>query len=125
MIQPGGSDFAPGTLTLRIQNNGTNNITQLALSYNLYVRNDQARSSSFNFSYSSDNISYTNISALDYTSTVASDALGWVIVGTAPSRSTTVTGLNIAPGSLVYLRWSSADVGAAAQETNLVLMTLI
>jgi hypothetical protein len=33
MVQPGGSDFAPGKITLRIQNNGTTNITQLAISY--------------------------------------------------------------------------------------------
>ena len=98
MIQPGGSDFAPGTLTLRIQNNGTTNITQLDVSYDLFVRNDQARSNSFNFSYSSDNSAYTAVGALDYTSIVAADALGWVQVGTAPSRSTSITGLNIAPG---------------------------
>lgn len=111
MIQPGGSDFAPGTLTLRIQNNGTTNITDLALSYNLFVRNDQGRSNSFNFSYSIDDAAYTAVGALDYTSLVAADALGWVQVGTSPSRSTTITGLNIAPGSYIYLRWSSADIG--------------
>lgn len=113
MIQPGGSDWAPGTLTLRIQNNGTTNITQLAVSYNIYIRNDQARSNSFNFSHSSDNITYTLVGALDYISPAASDALGWVIVGTAPSRSTTITGLNITPGSYYYIRWSGADVAGS------------
>lgn len=110
MIQPAGSDWAPGTLTLRIQNNGTTNITDLAVSYNIYIRNDQNRSNSFNFSHSSDDITYTLVGALDYTSPAASDALGWVIVGTAPSRSTTITGLNITPGSYYYIRWSGADV---------------
>jgi hypothetical protein len=113
MIQPGGSDWAPGTLTLRIQNNGTTNITQLAVNYNIYVRNDQGRSNSFNFSYSSDDATYTPVAALDYTSTAALDALGWVIVGTAPSRTTTITGLSIAPGGYVYIRWSGADVGGS------------
>ena len=110
MIQPGGSDFAPGTLTLRIQNNGTDAITQLSISYNIYVRNDEGRSNSFNFSYSTNDVSYTNISALDYTSPAAADALGWVLVGSSPSRSTVITGLNIAPGAFLYLRWSGADV---------------
>ena len=113
MIQPGGSDWAPGTLTLRIQNNGTTNITQLAVSYNIYIRNDQGRSNSFNFSYSSDDVTYTPVGALDYTSTDVADGLGWVIVGTAPSRSTTITGLTITPGSYVYIRWSGADVGGS------------
>lgn len=97
MIQPGGSDWAPGTLTLRLRNNGTSDITQISVSYNLYIRNDQDRSNSFNFSYSTDNSTYTNVSALDYTSPAASDTNGWVLIGTAPSRSTTITGLNIAP----------------------------
>lgn len=114
MIQPGGSDFAPGTLTLRIVNNGTTNITQIVASYNLFVRNDQARSNSFNFSYSSDNSTYTSVSALDYTSTAAADASpAWVQVSTSPSRSTTITGLTIAPGGYFYIRWSSADVGGS------------
>ncbi len=71
IIQPGGGDFAPGTLTLRIQNNGTSNITSIDVDYNLYIRNDQARSNSFNFSYSINNSTYLPVSSLDYTSTAA------------------------------------------------------
>ncbi|WP_264520212.1 T9SS sorting signal type C domain-containing protein [Flavobacterium sp. N1994] len=113
MLQPGLSDFTPGTLTLKIQNNGTTNITDLAISYNLYVRNDQGRSNNFTFSYSPDNTTYTAVGALDYTSTTTADALGWVQVGTSPSRTTTITGLSITPGSFYYIRWSSNDVGGA------------
>lgn len=113
MIQPGGSDWAPGTLTLRIQNNGVSAITDLALSYNIYIRNDQSRSSSFNFSYSTDNSTYTPVAALDYTSIEAADGLGWVLVGTAPSRSTNITGLNVAPSQYIYLRWSGGDVSGS------------
>ncbi|MFZ4475317.1 MAG: hypothetical protein ACOYPR_09015, partial [Saprospiraceae bacterium] len=113
MFQPAGSDFNPGSLTLRIQNTGTTNITQLIVSYNLYVRNDQGRSSFFNFSYSADNIAYTPVAALNYTSIEVADALGWVLVGSAPSRSTTITGLNIAPNAFYYIRWSGGDVGGS------------
>lgn len=112
MVQPVGGEFTPGTITLRLINNGTAPITSLAVSYNLFVRNDQDRSSSFNFSYSVDDAVYTQMSALDYISPAALDAAGWVLVGgVAPSRSTNITGLNIAPGSSIYIRWSSADVG--------------
>lgn len=121
LIQPGGSDFAPGTLTLRIQNNGTTNLTQVDLSYNIYVRNDQGRSSSFNFSYSVDDVSYTAVGALDYTSTVTADALGLVIVGTAPSRTTSITGISLAPGEYLYIRWSSADVAGSGSRDELGL----
>lgn len=113
MIQPGAADFTPGTLTLRIQNNGTANITQLAVSYNIYIRNDQGWANSFNFSYSSDDVTYTPVAALDYTSPAAADGLGWVLVGTAPSRITTITGLAIAPGGFVYIRWFGDDVSGA------------
>lgn len=110
MIQPGGSDWAPGTLTLRIENTGTTNITQLDISYNLYVRNDQGRANSFNFSHSADHVTYTNVPALNFTSIEVADGLGWVLVGSAPSRTTTITGLSIAPGAFYYIRWSGADV---------------
>jgi hypothetical protein len=110
MIQPGGSDWAPGTLTLRIENTGTSNITELDVSYNIYNRNDQQRSNSFNFSHSADHITYTNVPALDFVSTAASDANGWVLIG---NRSTTITGLNVAPGAFYYIRWSGADVGGS------------
>ena len=113
MIQPGTSDFTPGTLTLKIQNNGTTAITDLAISYNIFIRNDQQKSNNFNFSYSSDDISYTAVSALDYTSIAVSDVLGWVQVGTSPSRSTAISGLSIAPGGFFYIKWSSNDVGGS------------
>ncbi len=122
LIQPGGSDFAPGTLTLRIQNQGSTTITSLSVSYNLYVRNDQGRSSSFNFSHSADNSTYTPVGALDYTSPVAADASpSWVLVSTAPSRSTTINGLNIAPNDYYYIRWSSADVAGSGTRDELGL----
>jgi hypothetical protein len=113
MIQPGGSDWTPGTLTLRIKNDGTTNITEFEVSYNLFVRNDGAYSNSFNFSYSTDNSSYTSVGALDYSSTAASGGSSWVQVGTSPSRSTTITSLNIAPGDYFYIRWSGDDVSGS------------
>lgn len=109
MIQQGGSDWEPGTLTLRLQNNGTTAITELQVSYNIYVRNDQGRSSFFNFSHSSDGTSFTAVAALNYSTPVDADAAGWVLVGTSPSRSTTLTGLNIAPGAYYYFRWSGGQ----------------
>lgn len=116
MIQPGGAspnDFNPGTLTLRIQNNGAAYINQMEVSYDLFVRNDQARANSFNFSYSSDNSTYTPVAALNYTSIEVADALGWVQVGSSPSRSSIITGLSVAPGDFFYIRWNSADVSGS------------
>lgn len=122
MIQPGGSDWAPGTLTLRMQNNGTTNITQLAVSYNLYNRNDQGRGNSFNFSHSADDVTYTNVAALNFTSPAAADALGWVLIG---NKSTTITGLNIAPGAFYYIRWNGADVDGSGSRDEFGLDDIV
>ena len=105
-FQPGGSDWAPGTLTLRVQNNTTTTLSSVDLSYIVYVRNDQDRSSSFNFSFSTDDSTYTAVSSLDLTSTAAQDAMGFV----SNSRSTTLSGFSLAPGDSIYLRWNGADV---------------
>jgi hypothetical protein len=116
-FQPGGSDWAPGTLTLRIQNNTGQAVGAFELSYVVYVRNDQLRGNSFNFSYSTDNSTYTAVSALDLTSTAASDALGLV----ANNRSTTLSGFSIANGGSFYLRWSGDDVNGSGSRDEFVL----
>ncbi len=121
MIQPGTSDFASGTITLKIQNNGTSIINQLIVSYNIYIRNDQGRSSSLLFSYSTDNINYTSIPALDYTTPVTADANGWIVVPGGPSRFTNITGLSVAPTNFIYIRWTSDDVAGSGSRDEIGL----
>ena len=110
MFQPGSTDFTPGTITLQIQNQGSSNITSLNISYNIFIRNNEGWSNSFNFAHSANNTSFTSVDAVNYASPEAADAAGWVLVGSAPSRSTIINGLNIAPGAVYYLRWLSDDV---------------
>lgn len=124
MFQALATEFTPGTLTLRLQNNGTTIITSLAISYNLFVRNDQSRGDSLNFSYSSDDFINSDypVASMDYGSTIAPDALGWVQVGSSPSRSATLsTGVYIAPGQYFYLRWSHKDGGGSGSRDELGL----
>ena len=110
MVQPSGTEFSPGSITLRIKNNGSSSITQLQVDYNLFVRNDGNKSSTFNFSHSADNIVFQDEALLDYASPETADALEWVSIGLSPSRSIIITGLNIPPGALYYLRWSSGEI---------------
>lgn len=115
MIQPGGTDWTPGTLTLRIQNNTGASLSQIDFSYELYVRNDQARSNSFNFSYSTDNTNYSTSglpASASYTSTAAADSpSSWVSVATVGgSISLTSPVVN---GGYIYLRWSGDDVSGS------------
>lgn len=122
LIQTAQNDFAPGTITLRIRNNGTANINQLTISYNLFVQNDENGSSSVNFSHSEDNISYTNESSLNYTTPATADAFQWVeVTGIMPSRSIILNGLTIEPGTFYYIRWTVADVVVSGDRDELGL----
>ncbi|MFM2265825.1 MAG: hypothetical protein RLZ77_1245 [Bacteroidota bacterium] len=107
LIQPGLSDFDPGTITLKIRNNGTTNITQLTISYDLFVRNDEGNASSINFSHSPNNTVFATEPALEYISPDVPDDFQWVHVETLyPSRVIVIGSLNLAPGSLYYIRWT-------------------
>jgi hypothetical protein len=117
-FQPAGSDFNPGTLVLRIQNTTGSTITTMDVSYTIWVYNDQGRASTFNFAHSANDLSYTGIAALNYTSAQpASGSPSWESV----NRSTTLTGLNIANGAYYYLRWESSDAGGSGSRDELAL----
>lgn len=112
-FQPTGSDFTPGTITLKVTNNTGITISSLELAYEIWNLNNTNRANSLNFSYSTDDLSYTDISALDYTSPETSDALPWV----KNDRSTVLSGLSLNNGDTLYLRWSGDDVlGSAARD---------
>ena len=112
-IKPQGSsssdvDFEPGHIILRILNSTTVPMDQFAIAYNVYVHNNQAGSSTVRFLSSSNNSSYTAITSLDVTTPASATSGGFV----ATSRSTTITGLNIAPGGFFYLEWNILNNGS-------------
>jgi len=120
-VQPAGSDFAPGTITVQLLNNTGGTITELEVSYDIYVYNDQGRSSSFNFAHSADDITYTSIPAIDYTTPEVADGTpAWVSV----ARSTTITGINISAGETYFLQWQSDDVGGSGSRDEFGLTNL-
>lgn len=109
-IKPATGDFTPGSVTLRFQNQTGAAITSLSIGYKVYVYNDEAASSSFNFSHSADNSTYNAISGLNVISPAAADAApGWK----AYYRVVTLTGLNIANNNYYYFRWSGATVSGS------------
>ncbi len=108
-VQPTDPDFTPGEIILRLQNDTGATITQLDVSYDIWYFNDQNRSNALTFSYSLDDVTYTPVAALDFTTPPAADGAGWQSV----PRSTTLTGLNIAAGGNFYLKWTGDDVPGA------------
>lgn len=125
MVQPTATDFNQGAIVLRLRNNGTTNMTQLTVSYNLFLRNDEGRANSFNFSHSPDDIVYEQETSLNYTSPEAPDAFQWTQVDVTPSRSIIITGINVAPGGYYYLRWTSEDVSGTGDRDEFGLDDIV
>lgn len=109
-IQPNLSDWTPGTVTLKVQNSTGYNITDLDISYDVYIFNDQNKSNSFNFSYSEDNLNYSDVPSISLTSPEeANTSPTW----SQNHKSTEITGLNIISGNYFYLRWSGDEVSGS------------
>lgn len=106
-FQPGTGNFAPGSVTLRFQNQTASTVTSISIGYKVYVYNDAAGSNSLNFSHSANNTTYTAVTALDHTTPAAADAVpGWK----AYYKVVTLTGLSVASNAYYYVRWSGATV---------------
>ncbi|OWY24672.1 hypothetical protein C7N43_20825 [Sphingobacteriales bacterium UPWRP_1] len=124
-IQPASNDFSGpngGSVNLQVCNNSGSALTSLTISYDILAYNDQGRSTSFNFFYSTDGSTYNQVSALDYTTPAAADALPAVV--TVP-RSTTLTGLNIPNGALFFLRWFGNDVSGSGSRDEIGLDNIL
>jgi hypothetical protein len=120
-VQTGSSDFAPGAFTLRLENSTGNTIEYLDVSYDIYYYNDQDRSSSFNFAFSIDDIDYTQVNAIDFTTPEVADVSPtWVKV----ERSTLLSGLSLENGEFIFLRWNSDDVGGSGSRDEFGLTNI-
>jgi GEVED domain/Secretion system C-terminal sorting domain/Dockerin type I domain len=123
LIQPAGTpDFAPGTLTLKVQNTTGSTLNAYQVMYDVLEFNDQNRSSSFNFSYSTDDVTYTPVTALNYTTVQAASASPAFVV---TPQNTIVNGISVPNNGFFYLRWSSADVGGTGSRDEFGLDNII
>lgn len=118
-IQPTGSYWnGGGNITLKVQNKTGSNITSLLIAYTVYVRNDQARGNTFNFSVSSDNSSYSNQTSLDFTSkAVADGSPQWK----AQRRVILLPSVSITNNNFYYLRWYGADATGSGTRDEFAL----
>lgn len=117
-IQPTGSDWTPGAVCLKIINNRSAIVNDINIDYTVYVRNDQNRANSFNFSYSTDNINYTSVSTASITSPSSSDSNpSW----NPTNRSIVLSNLGLTPGDVLYLKWSGTDAGGSGSRDEFAL----
>ena len=109
-VQPAGSDFTPGDMIVRIQNEtGASLSGNFSVSYKIWARNDQGYANSLNFSWSLDGTTWTSVPALDYTTAAAADSTpAW----SSTDRSTIIDTTVPAAGYL-YLRWLGDDVSGS------------
>lgn len=116
-VQPGSSDFTPGTFELRLQNQSGNTVSHVRIDYNILARNNADRSSSLNLAYSLDGVDFVPVPSMEFTSPEAADELGWQseLYGTA------ITGLAIPDGDFFYFQWRSDDVGGSGSRDELAL----
>ncbi|MDC1200094.1 hypothetical protein N8078_00795 [bacterium] len=119
-VQPGGSDFTPGEFDLKIENTSGTTLTSINVNYDVYVNNDQGRSNSLNFSYSTDNVTYISEPSLDFVSAVASDNLGFIF----ENRNIEIA-VTIPTGSYLYIRFEGNDVSGSGSRDEFAIDNII
>ena len=105
-VQPGASDFTPGSLTLKAVNMTGDVIEDLQVEYTIWELNNAGRSNSLNFEWSLNGTSFTMEPSLDFNTTeVAAGSPSWM----STSRSITLTSLNIPSGDDIFFNWNFDD----------------
>lgn len=108
-FQPTADDFTPGTITYVYKNITGTLLTELDFSYVIYLYNNENRATSLTLSYSTDDITYTPVPSVDFTSFAALDVLLYTF-----NRSVSLTGLSIPNNTNIYFKWSTDDVPGGA-----------
>ena len=109
--------MTPGAVTLRLVNDTGSTITDASFEYSLWVRNNEDRSQSVTFAYSTDDATYLPVAALSQNTPAAAGANAWV-----ESRLTAeLTGLSIAAGGSLYFRWSTDDASGSGNRDEIAI----
>ncbi|MCB9730701.1 MAG: tandem-95 repeat protein [Deltaproteobacteria bacterium] len=107
--QPTDDDLTEGGWVLRIENDSTQIISELALTYTWYVYNDGDRQTALQLWHSpSPTAGLVDVGAAGSLTTpeTADAAPAWA----ATPKTPTITGLAIQPGEFYYLHWRTDDV---------------
>ncbi len=116
LLQPGGSDFTPGNLTLNLSS-GESDLTDVTVSFDRLVNNDQGRANSFDFSYSLDGVTFITLDS--FVSAAAADANGLT------SETVTVTLPDLPAGTDFQLRWTGNDVDGSGSRDEFGIDNLV
>jgi predicted extracellular nuclease len=104
ILQPTGAELdINGFIEARIQNTAGTTVTSFNVAFDWDYRNSADRGENMQFSYSTDGINFTAVPAAAF-STPAASAVGAVF--TLQHEAVTLTGLSVANGDFLYLRWT-------------------
>lgn len=105
-IQPTGTAFTPGTITLLAQNSTGITLGTVDVHYTIRVYNDQDRSNTIDLYYSTDNITYYQVPSANFTST----ELGVASPGWEESEVTvSLSDLYLQDTDSIFLQWALND----------------
>ena len=113
-IQPTGTDFSPGEMLFFVTNNTGQTVNTIEVSFDLLVYNDQDRSSSIDFAFSTDGattytdlVAFSSAEAADTSASIASHSYSFTTAaGNAISTS-------LSDGNSAYFRFSIDDLGGS------------
>ncbi|TWT70697.1 choice-of-anchor I family protein [Crateriforma conspicua] len=116
-IQPGGSDYTPGNLTLKIDNTSDATQSNWSVDFTIWSYNDTDRANNVLFQYSTDDVNYTPVAAADFiTGEAASGTPAWESVG----RSLMLP-VSVPAGTSLYLQWTTDDVSGGGSRDEIAV----
>jgi hypothetical protein len=107
IVQPTGAEMdVGGFIEARITNSSGSTATGFDIAFDWDYRNSADRASSLQFAYSTDGINFITVPAVAFTtpSTLVAGALF-----TTQHETLSLTGLSVAAGEFIYLRWIHAN----------------
>jgi len=117
-IMTSGSYASPNSIMAFFRNTNAASISQLAISYDLERYRINTAAASVQFYYSTDGATWTAVAAGDIAAATigtGANAYGFGPQATFSVSSFNITGLNIANGSDIYLRWNLNTTGGNSQ----------
>ncbi len=116
MIQPTGTDFAPGSFVeARIQNLSGAAATAFDVGFDWAYRNNETRGEVLSFAWSTDGTTFTTVSAAGLTVPEAADTNGFTL---APATAS-LTGLSVADQGYLYLRWTYVSTSGSGSRDEI------
>ncbi|MDR6845932.1 choice-of-anchor J domain-containing protein [Flavobacterium granuli] len=119
-FQPTQNDFTPGTITLKIENTTGQYIEAINLAFKIWNFNDFDYSTKLSFSYSYDNITFVDVSVLNYSSPAVfvADPFKGGAKWESSLIGTVINDLAVPNNGFIYLRWTTDDLNALTTESR-------